>query len=69
MIVKYIGTDSSVLTTDKTYEVIREDNDMVDNSDYYVVIGDGGAETWDWCERFVSISEERDKKINKLLHE
>jgi hypothetical protein len=65
MIVKYIGTDSSVLTTDKSYEVIRKDN----YSDYYVVIGDGGAETWDWCERFVSISEDRDKKINKLLCE
>lgn len=51
----------SYLTIGKTYEVTRKDENL------YWIINDKDAEDWYFKNWFISLSEYRNDKINKLL--
>jgi hypothetical protein len=65
MKVKCIDEDWFGITADKTYEVIKEDN----NTGCYIIMNNFGDKLSYIKECFKTISEIRNEKINKLLEE
>ena len=62
--VKCIDDKGWYLTIGKIYEVIQ-----LNGNDDYIIINDKGEKLWYEKEYFISLSEIRNEKINKLLED
>jgi hypothetical protein len=58
------GPENKILTKGKSYDVIN----ITPNKDYYIIVSDNGKVTTVANNRFITIDEWREQKLNKILN-